>query len=577
MPNDLVFTQDVTIPVHPIMRNGNEMGDLSWLDTAVNLGDRALANRIRAHVRDRMRVTIPAGTALANLNRVRTQGGNRLTIIGTDATQIIMDHFFGEGAIKISEGNDYRAFTSVGTPDSIRAKAWERTSAYRTMGYYRYREPNEVGAFYSDDAYALAVHFQGWDRERLTHLRAELRLRIGESSKKYDEFRKPIRSGGGDFVKYAQALREKLVVTPNPLSQMVVLPHGTLSSRRWGIEIEAVDIAGVDTPKYWDLREDGSLRSLNDDDGYREHDGDCDYVEDYTEECNCGYEDYYDNYSDTGEFTSPILRSYHSRGLEYLCSMLEHRPTNTTPGIHVHVEASDLSPSQVGRVQMIYSLLEPLFESEYKRSVREYCRSIAPQDVLSVLRTLRKIQADKGHRATTQLGYFTERYRTVNLNALAAHGTIEFRAMGPRYNYETLTRWAQFCREIVNIAAANVPQNEWRKVRTFTDLLDLFSRYGKETPTPGEKAPRTTGAVSTALGNENRRNANYNAVARDVFEDYTRRVVQMENGLEPSFQTQNFPLPTITMRASEVGVTPEFSRTMLADWERALLTGAVSA
>ena len=38
--------------------------------------------------------------------------------------------------------------------------------------------------------------------------------------------------------------------------------------------------------------------------------------------------------------------------------------------------------------------------------------------------------------------------------------------------------------ELVNVSKANVPQSAWSRVKTMSDLVELFSIYGKETPTP---------------------------------------------------------------------------------------------
>lgn len=73
-----------------------------------------------------------------------------------------------------------------------------------------------------------------------------------------------------------------------------------------------------------------------------------------------------------------------------------------------------------------------------------------------------------------------DRYVTLNLQSLNRHGTVEFRAMGPVYDYDYLVRWAMFCREMVNIAKAGVTAKEWNSVNSWADLTALFAKYGKE-------------------------------------------------------------------------------------------------
>ena len=341
------------------------------------------------------------------------------------------------------------------------------------------------------------------------------------------------------FEKFFSGIKSGMTPTENPFLDLPMLPTGTLSSLRWGIEIEAVDIEGVATPEYWSLKSDGSLRRLDVSSmppvGMQTHTEGCASEtpeEDCTCEqcflaCDCGYEDEQRAHSSnprssqTGEWVSPILRSYHSRGLKHLCDGIETRRTNTSPGIHVHVEASHLTPEQATNVSILYSALEPLFESEYKREVRNYCRSMQTEELITRLKTSSGMKLAK----TPVTQYRSQdRYWTVNLQSLSAHGTIEFRAMGPRYNYEFLVRWAHFLREIVNIASANVPQKEWASVKTFRDLVVLFSKYGKETPTP-EWAGDTVAvdAITASLGTESRNLPNIAEVrgrAADVFDDY---------------------------------------------------------
>ena len=366
------------------------------------------------------------------------------------------------------------------------------------------------------------------------------------------------------FKTFLRGVKSRLRPEENPFQKLPILPHKTLSSRTWGIEIEAVDIEGVKTPEYWELKGDGSLRNLSvasipsrtapspqpevgttnnlrpapSEPARHDHDEDCGYFEDdedeYGEEtsgqCTCGYFDEYNEYAEryrawtreyynsnrssntdirshTGEWNSPVLRSYHSRGLKYICDNIESRNTNDSAGVHVHVGAGDLSPAQAIQLSIIYTALEPLFESEYHRgSTRTYCKSPDVPELINRFNAMRRVKAE-GLGATAM--QFSSRYWTVNLAALASHKTVEFRAMGSIYNYEHLVRWAYFCRELVNIARANVPQSVWTKVRTIEDLVSLFAKYGKETPTPEWAATELATDILESLGSENRRLPQY--------------------------------------------------------------------
>jgi len=74
-----------------------------------------------------------------------------------------------------------------------------------------------------------------------------------------------------------------------------------------------------------------------------------------------------------------------------------------------------------------------------------------------------------------------DRYRDINLQAYNAHGTIEFRAMGPVYDYKHLVRWAWLCRELVNISKLDLPDSLWRSVTSMADILNIVYEYGSET------------------------------------------------------------------------------------------------
>lgn len=316
------------------------------------------------------------------------------------------------------------------------------------------------------------------------------------------------------FVESRAADTEQLVGT------LPFVPHGLASSRRWGIEVESGGARGVDAPDSWRAISDGSLRSAYD--GYVEvedfepFDREETYLHSWVE---CETQDHnprvemYDsirqehiwvanpNYSDPREcsdcgrrtrtvrvepqtirhhaqagdcreFVSPILTSMHSNGLEQLCEALSKNPQNDTAGVHVHVESDDLTDQQIATLVYGYGLLEPILEASYRRTTRQYCQPRSHGDVLSAGRV-----ASRG-------GSFdrdgASRYVTVNTQALGEHGTIEFRAMGAVYEYDYLVRWAMLCRELVNVVAAGATTRDFAKVKSWQDLLNLLTMFGKE-------------------------------------------------------------------------------------------------
>lgn len=304
------------------------------------------------------------------------------------------------------------------------------------------------------------------------------------------------------------------------------MPHGFASSRRWGIEIESGGARGVEAPEAWERKYDGSLRSAYD--GYIERQDfepydeerttmirweSCEHAEEHiaqgsrfdperqeyiptlnpnfrpAQDClECGsvtrtvrvepQEIHHEAQSDDcGEFVSPILVSMHSNGLESLLGELSTRPQNSTAGVHVHVESHDLTPTEINALIFGYGVVEQMITPSYRREVRNYCRPISVEQMTLAARQSRS--ASRGHSSgeTYEEG---NRYSSVNLHALEAHGTVEFRSMGPVYEYEYLIRWAMFCREMVNIVKAGATVAEFSQISGWEDVLALFATYGKE-------------------------------------------------------------------------------------------------
>lgn len=306
------------------------------------------------------------------------------------------------------------------------------------------------------------------------------------------------------------------------LSEFVIPGHGTLSSRNWGIEVESGGARGVQAPVGWNRKYDGSLSSAYDGRSTEEHPGEeplrpeghfdlhsetihhhgpdnngpCqndpnpNFVpEDNCDECAVWYEEHdewqeaYDRYNDSydsgdddddcAEFVSPILHSFHSKGLEKIVTALAENPQNDSAGVHVHVDAGDLTAQQIGGLVYGYNVLEPLLEQSYRRNTREYCKPRPLSEVFSIEK-----QIEEG--TDPRRNYLGDRYVSLNVNSLVSHGTIEFRAMGPVYDYEYLTRWAYLCRELVNAAKNGATRKDYMAVHNFTDLKNFLIRFGNE-------------------------------------------------------------------------------------------------
>src|SRR5690606_22483607 len=67
-----------------------------------------------------------------------------------------------------------------------------------------------------------------------------------------------------------------------------------------------------------------------------------------------------------------------------------------------------------------------------------------------------------------------------NTHSLSTHGTLEFRAMGPVYEYDYLIRWAMLCRELVNSVANGATTKDFAKIKSWDDLVMFIAKFGKE-------------------------------------------------------------------------------------------------
>lgn len=441
----------------------------------------------------------------------------------------VVSHLFGTKTILEEEEPGLGSRAILRSTSKYNQKQWEASHTRNERGVYVNRENSGVLVAVSE-LYVLVERYHKF----VTVVRPRM-LRNLLNVEEREMNKKPVLSGRGSFKTFFESFRANLKVTENPLSDIEILPRGTRSSRRWGIEIEHPDIAGVGTPQGWFLHGDSSIRAER----VRtrpDHSEECVVhqppacghpAEDgCTNDCDCGFVNTTGARTETGEWSSPILRSFHSRGLKYLMTQLADRQWNYSAGIHVHVEASDLTPEQAARVSLLYTAFEPLFQDEYNRQSREYCKEVSTQRVIKRVREFKQFQESPAWKEYKFSGApYDDRYTTVNLSSLPNHGTIEFRAMGPRYDYDHLVRWASFLREIVNMARAGVPQKEWGRVRNFRELIVLMSKWGKETPTPEWAKDLPAKDIVTGLGKEGRRNIHTRPYKNTVelFDDYTSR------------------------------------------------------
>jgi hypothetical protein len=301
-----------------------------------------------------------------------------------------------------------------------------------------------------------------------------------------------LRQSQSNFEKYWGSLKSEVKRRVFPAevteawSNIPIPVAGTNTSRTWGIEVETVRADLVQRPAGWESVYDGSLESMSDD-GCECDCSDC--YDGYHENCESG-----DNDS-CREFVSPVLSHFNSNGLRDLCEPLGKVKHNSTPGIHVHVGADDLTIADVARLIRAYSLVSPFIEQLTHRQSRGYCQDVSSTNVSHWLSSVRKVMRGQlvGYRDLSRTltprdivevsnMQPDDRYRDLNLTSLGKHGTIEFRVMGAHYDYDHLVRWAWFCREMVNVARLDLPMSVWSSVRSMADVVSVLRQYGSELP-----------------------------------------------------------------------------------------------
>lgn len=151
--------------------------------------------------------------------------------------------------------------------------------------------------------------------------------------------------------------------------------------------------------------------------------------------------------TNTGEVVSPILEGV--AGFAELESVVNAisaigATTNRSTGLHVHVEASDLTGEEVARVVEFYAVNQNAIDQMVSLSRRNnsYCNKISPWRLTSM----------KEAAATNKeaLRGFANKYTVVNITPLFSYGTIEFRQHQGTVNAKKISSWVKFVMGVVN-------------------------------------------------------------------------------------------------------------------------------
>lgn len=260
------------------------------------------------------------------------------------------------------------------------------------------------------------------------------------------------------------------------------------SSRTWGVEIEIATGGSLTPPS--DLPPDPERYRYNAQNPYRG----------WTRHADSSVS------GDGSEWVSPILKHTYDAGLKHMLDQAKSHARHPSASMHVHVDVKDrdgvsMNSTHVSRLLEAYAMLSPIIAPVTQRDddrMQRWCRPIDPH--LLAEGWFKRDYPEKqkaGQPKRGRSGVRTDpvdnariaewqRYTAINLQSLSVHGTIEFRALGPVYSYEYVTRWAWMLRELCNYATTTLPLSAFAKCRHIGDVLAVLE------PTAREKLNPTT-------------------------------------------------------------------------------------
>jgi hypothetical protein len=161
-------------------------------------------------------------------------------------------------------------------------------------------------------------------------------------------------------------------------------------------------------------------------------------------------------------FRAPLFGNALREAVDHMCkhSAAHAWDCSHRAGLHVHVDARDMTPAQLKSMGYIYAGLEP-FLYQYigeGRDCSNFCLPwyAVPDSAGSAFRMLARLEADPANprlaldRAQRALG--DKRYTGLNYAALAKYGSVEFRQMRVTNNYDRVISWINMCMSLKKFA-----------------------------------------------------------------------------------------------------------------------------
>ena len=190
------------------------------------------------------------------------------------------------------------------------------------------------------------------------------------------------------------------------------------------------------------------------------------------------------------EMVSPILQG--ENGFQQLKTVLDTMAemgctVNRSTGVHVHLEAADLTALDVKNIVTRYADNEAEIDTWFPRSRRasnnQYCSPVS-QGIDVSFRNVDEGALD-AERATSAQSYMRHRFCKVNLASLSRYNTIEFRQHAGTTDFNKVSNWVMFLQHFVEqsrkVKAASGPSiRYWATggTKAFAELREQIEAAG---------------------------------------------------------------------------------------------------
>lgn len=248
--------------------------------------------------------------------------------------------------------------------------------------------------------------------------------------------------------------------------------------RRFGVEIE--------TPEAGSIKAEGFEKTHDPSVADGDCDCDCDSCSHSCDCGNCSITNGYDENEHCGDCYANELALYYSEGtdstangfIRRACVELQNAGSDHYDhyrdhpyGGHIHVEARDLTPLQVGLLMRYYRHAQTLFSEQdfFGRDTNDYCSHISESDIEQ---TVKGWQIDRMTAINTQ-NYFAFRYDVENGRKRPdqkAKSTLEFRQFASTNNWQLTLARVAFCVALVDYTAQGLAPYWLLRTKTWQDF-----------------------------------------------------------------------------------------------------------